>query len=125
MAQVEVLQRLAEEPGLRVSELAARHRLATNTVSNLIQQMVLAGLVERREDARDRRAVTVDLTPQGAGQLRGWLAANDRRLDAALGDLPAQDRRAILAALPAFSRLVERLERSDEQSLLGDAQDTA
>lgn len=125
MAQVEVLQRLAEEPGLRVSELANRHRLATNTVSNLIQQMVLAGLVERREDLRDRRAVTVDLTPEGVEQLRGWLAANDRRLDAALHDLPAQDRRAILAALPSFSRLVDRLERSDEQTLLGDAKDTA
>jgi len=125
MAQVEVLQRLAEEPGLRVSELAARHRLATNTVSNLIQQMVLAGLVERREDPRDRRAVTVDLTADGAEQLRGWLAANDRRLDAALHDLPAQDRRAILAALPSFSRLVDRLERSDEQTLPGDAQATA
>jgi len=42
MAQVEILQRLAEEPGLRITDLASRHRLATNTVSNLVQQMVLA-----------------------------------------------------------------------------------
>jgi DNA-binding MarR family transcriptional regulator len=125
MAQVEVLQRLAEEPGLRISELAARHRLALNTVSNLIQQMVLAGLVDRSEDARDRRAVTVELTPVGVEQLQGWLAANDRRLDAALRDLPAHDRRAILAALPSFSRLVDRLERSDANSLAGDTQATA
>ncbi len=122
MAQVEVLQRLAEEPGLRVSELATRHRLANNTVSNLIQQMVLAGLVERREDPRDRRAVTLDITPNGAEQLRGWLAVNDRRLYSALHNLPAQDRRAILAALPSLSRLVDRLERSDEQSLPGGRQ---
>ncbi len=119
MAQVEVLQRLAEEPGLRISELATRHRLANNTVSNLIQQMVLAGLVERREDPRDRRAVTLDLTADGAEQLKGWLAANDRRLDSALRDLPTEDRRAILAALPSLSQLVDRLERSDEQSLRG------
>jgi DNA-binding MarR family transcriptional regulator len=120
MAQVEILQRLAEEPGLRVSALAARHRLATNTVSNLIQQMVLAGLVERREDPRDRRAVTLDLTAAGGEQLRGWLAANNRRLDTALRELPATDRRAILAALPSLSGLVDRLERSEQQSLPGD-----
>lgn len=116
MAQVEILQRLADEPGLRVTELAARHRLATNTVSNLVQQMVLAGLVERREDPRDRRAVTIELSSSGADQLHGWLAANNRRLDAALRDLPARDRRAILAALPSLSQLVDRLERSEDQS---------
>jgi DNA-binding MarR family transcriptional regulator len=120
MAQVEILQRLAEEPGLRVSEVAARHRLATNTVSNLIQQMVLAGLVVRREDPRDRRAVTIELTETGTEPLTGWLEANNRRLDAALLDLPAGDRRAILAALPSLSRLVERLERSEERMLPGE-----
>jgi DNA-binding MarR family transcriptional regulator len=116
MAQVEILQRLAEEPGLRVTELADRHRLATNTVSNLIQQMVVAGLVTRRDDPRDRRAVTVELTRAGRDQLRGWLAANGRRLDAALRELPAADRRAILATLPSLALLVERLERADLDS---------
>ena len=56
MAQVEVLQRLAEEPGLRITELAARQRLAVNTVSNLIQQMVLVGLVERSGRRPERAA---------------------------------------------------------------------
>lgn len=120
MAQVEILQRLVDEPGLRVTELAARHRLATNTVSNLIQQMVLAGLVERCVDPVDRRAVTLDVTPAGAAQLDGWLAANNRRLDAALRDLPASDRRAILAALPSLARLVDRLEHAEEQCLPGE-----
>lgn len=47
MAQVEVMQRLADEPGMGVSDLADRQRLATNTVSSLVQQMVTAGFVER------------------------------------------------------------------------------
>jgi DNA-binding MarR family transcriptional regulator len=112
MAQVEILQRLADEPGLRVSELAARHRLAANTVSNLIQQMVQSGLVERREDVRDRRAVTVQLTPAGAEQLAGWQDANGRRLAAALHDLSAADRGVIHQSLPALARLVDSLEGS-------------
>lgn len=111
MAQVEILQRLAEEPGLRVTELAARQKLAINTVSNVIQQMVLAGLVDRRADQHDRRAVTVHLTDLGQEQLQGWLQANGRRLDAAFSDLDEKDRTAILAALPSLSRLVESMER--------------
>jgi len=117
MAQVEILQRLAEEPGLRITDLASRHRLATNTVSNLVQQMVLAGLVERRDDVRDRRAVTLQLTAAGADVLARWLHANNRRLDAALADLSVKDRGAIATALPSLSRLVQRLETSDETSL--------
>lgn len=116
MAQVEILQRLAEEPGLRVTELATRHRLATNTVSNLIQQMVLAGLVVRTVDARDRRAVTLQMTDIGAQHLQGWLAANSHRLEHALADLPAANREAILDALPSLALLVDRLERSDESA---------
>ena len=113
MAQVEILQRLAEEPGLRVTELATRHRLATNTVSNLIQQMVLAGLVMRSVDPRDRRAVTVEMPAVGDQHLQGWLAANSHRLQEALTDLPLTNRRAILDALPSLALLVDRLERGD------------
>lgn len=114
MAQVEILQRLAEEPGLRVTELATRQKLAINTVSNVIQQMVVAGLVDRRVDDHDRRAVTVHLTDTGEQQLQGWLQANGRRLDAAFSDLAEQDRAAILATLPSLRRLVERLEGLDD-----------
>lgn len=115
MAQVELLQRLAEEPGIRVSALATRHRLAANTVSNLVQQMVQAGLVERQVDLTDRRAVTVAPTPSGLRHLRGWMQANSRRLDAALSELAAKDRRAITAALPALTRLVEHLEAQGDR----------
>lgn len=116
MAQVELLQRLAESSGLRISELAARHRLATNTVSNLVQQMVEAGLVERGVDPGDRRAATVVITRLGVKHLRGWLEANSRRLGAALGGLSAQDQATIRAALPALTRLARQLESADSAS---------
>ncbi len=125
MAQVEILQRLAEEPGLRVTELADRQKLAINTVSNVLQQMVLAGLVDRRVDQHDRRAVTVHLTDTGEQQLQGWLQANGRRLDAAFSDLAEKDRTAILATLPSLSRLVERLERIERLEGLDDADQSA
>jgi DNA-binding MarR family transcriptional regulator len=110
MAQVEILQRLADEPGLRVNDIAERHRLAKNTVSQLVQQLVAAGLVDRVTDERDRRAVVLALTDAGRDRLGHWQQAHERRFARALDHLPEADRRAVLAALPALTRLVDELE---------------
>ena len=111
MAQVEILQRLADEPGLRVSDIARRHRLAANTVSNLVQVMVTAGLITRTADPADRRAVVLSLTDAGAAQLQEWERAHARRIDAALRTLPRGDRDAIAAAVPGLTRLAAELEQ--------------
>ncbi len=120
MAQVEILQRLREEPGLRVNDLALRHRLANNTVSALIQQLVLAGLVSRTPDPDDRRAVRLELSPAGRLVLGEWQLAHERRLEKAMGALAPGDRDAVLAALPALSRLVDELERVEAAGLARD-----
>src|SRR6478736_2764684 len=96
MAQVEILQRLEDEPGLRVNDIADRHRLAKNTVSQLVQQLVSAGLVDR-------------VTDEGRRHLQQWQQAHERRFAHALDQLSPADRRAILAALPALGRLVDEL----------------
>jgi DNA-binding MarR family transcriptional regulator len=111
MAQVEILQRLRDEPELRVNDLATRHRLANNTVSMLVQQLVEGGLVERTADSRDRRAVRLALSADGERMLTAWLHAHEQRLAAALGRLDTADRAAIAGALPSLARLVDELER--------------
>lgn len=113
MAQVELLQRLDDEPDLRISDLAVRHRLAPNTVSTLVQQLVSAGLVVRRPSDEDRRAVTISLTPAGRSRLQEWLGAHETRLAKALTELSVDDRRMVIASLGPLSRLVDQLERQD------------
>lgn len=113
MAQIEVLQRLDDEPGIRISDLAERHRLATNTVSTLIQQMAGAGLVERATDPTDRRATILTMTALGRQRLDEWLSANNSRVDAALTALDATQRDHIEAALPALVALAEQLEHRE------------
>lgn len=117
MAQVEILQRLREEPGLRIIDLATRHRLANNTVSVLVQQLVVAGLVARTAHPDDRRAVRLELTGQGWSTLQQWQQAHEHRLELAIGCLTQLDRDAVLAALPALSRLVDELERAERERL--------
>jgi len=113
MAQIEILQRLLDEPGLGVNDLARRHRLANNTVSALVQQLVLADLITRDPLPTDRRAVQLNLTAEGIEVLTAWQDAHERRFEAALNHLDRSDRSAILAALPALSRLVDQIEATD------------
>ncbi|MCI0141086.1 MarR family winged helix-turn-helix transcriptional regulator [Arthrobacter bambusae] len=114
MAQVEVMQRLADEPGMGVSDLADRQRLATNTVSSLVQQMVTAGFVERTPRPGDRRAVNLILTQTGTEILAAWQAANDRRLGQALERLPEAYQNVIENAVPALAALAALLEAEDQ-----------
>ncbi|HVU72362.1 MAG TPA: MarR family transcriptional regulator [Mycobacteriales bacterium] len=110
VAQVELMQLLADSPGLRARDISDRLLLAPTTVSTLIGQLLAADLIDRRPDPADRRAWQLHLTADGKKQLRSWQQANRRVLDAALGRLDAADRRAITATLPALARLVQHLD---------------
>ncbi|MCA1221984.1 MarR family winged helix-turn-helix transcriptional regulator [Streptomyces sp. 8L] len=114
MAQVELLQVLGEHSPVRISDLAARQRLAPSTVSGLIGQMISSGLVTREVDPADRRASVVALTDAGSGQLAAWTAAHERRMDTALAALDDAERRAIGGAVPALFQLAEKLGESAE-----------
>jgi DNA-binding MarR family transcriptional regulator len=110
MAQIELLQTLAERDGARVGELAALLRLAPNSVSTLVQQLTEAGLARRGVDPADRRAARVSITDAGRDRLAGWERAHETRISAALSSLSPDDRARVAAALPALSALVDALD---------------
>lgn len=56
---------LWELDGQRVSELADKLRMGTNTLTPLLKRLEVQGLVERDRDTRDSRAIRVNLTPDG------------------------------------------------------------
>jgi DNA-binding MarR family transcriptional regulator len=105
MAQVELLQTLADIAPARVGDLAERLHLAGSTVSGLVGQMIAAGLVERATDPSDRRAAMVTLTAAGRDQLAEWERLHEQRISRAFDQLTAPEREAVSQALPALSRL--------------------
>jgi MarR family transcriptional regulator, transcriptional regulator for hemolysin len=68
-AQWAVLSRLQRCEGVKQSELAEALDLAPITLGRLIDKLTAAGLVERRDDATDRRANRLYLTDKAAPAL--------------------------------------------------------
>jgi DNA-binding MarR family transcriptional regulator len=108
-AQVELLQVVEAQPGIGVSGAAKALHLVDNSVSTLVNQLVAAGLLDRRVDPADRRAARLDLTDAARDRIRRWRASRTELVGQALAALPDEDVKAIEAALPALRRLLVEL----------------
>jgi DNA-binding MarR family transcriptional regulator len=74
-AQVLVFLARSRPPGLRLSELADRLAVNRSTASESVTALERKGLLERRPDSADRRAIRIALTPAGeaaATELAEW-----------------------------------------------------
>ena len=99
------LRRLARDGEHRLSELAAAERVSQPAMTQLVSRLERDGLVRRGAHPGDGRVVIVAVTDAGRAVLDRRHDARVARLDEALAALPEADRRAIVAALPAFDRL--------------------
>lgn len=109
-AQLELLRIVEAEPGIGVAAAARALHLAGNSVSTQVNQLVTAGLLHRKVDSADRRAARLELTEAARSRLVAWRTARGELLGAALDRLPAADRAAVSAALPALRRLLGEVE---------------
>jgi DNA-binding MarR family transcriptional regulator len=83
---------LYEQDGLTATELCRAVRIEPGTMTKTLQRMERDGLVERRPDPRDGRAIRIHLTDR-ARELEPLLKATAARVNAAvIGEL--SDRRA-------------------------------
>src|SRR3954464_12110983 len=71
LAQLFVLQQLADKPAESLNELAERTATHQRPVSVVVRRLVDRGFVTREAAASDRRRVQIALTPAGEHILRG------------------------------------------------------
>ena len=83
-----VLMPLFEQDGLRIGEIGTRARLSKQSMTRLVAQCEADGLVRRRRDADDGRAIRVELTAHGRrlrSVARRVLLELDEEVSAVLG----------------------------------------
>ena len=110
-AQIDMLRAVKARPGLTVGEAASELRIAPNTASTLVNQLVAAGLIVRRQDEVDRRSIRLALTAAAEARISAWHDRRQELLHRALDRLNADERAAIASAMPALRRLRETLDR--------------
>ncbi|XVU20731.1 MarR family winged helix-turn-helix transcriptional regulator [Actinoplanes sp. CA-054009] len=93
---------LARHGDLRLSSLAEHLRIAPRSATEVVDDLQQRGLVERRPDPADRRAVLVTLTPHGTAvntEIQAARQAASAWLFAALDPADRQDLSRVLEKL--------------------------
>ncbi|MFI6992680.1 MarR family winged helix-turn-helix transcriptional regulator [Nonomuraea wenchangensis] len=102
-----VLHTLAGQGPKRLTELASSEQVTQSAITQMTAKLERDGLVERRPDPSDRRAVLVDVTAAGTAIVHGRRADRRAHLAELTGELTPAERATIAAALPALARMSE------------------
>ncbi len=120
LGQLHCLRQVSDLGQPTMGDLAERLRLSPSTVTGLVDGLVSRGLVERREDAEDRRIVRVALTGPGRrhrDQRRGLQQQRLARVFAALSD---EDLEWVGSALERLSEVVAEAAEPGEAGACGE-----
>lgn len=96
---------------LTSTELARRERVATPTITRMVDALVRDGLVERTLSGTDRREWWLAATPAGKRLMERGRSRRIHRLGGELGRLTAGELRVMEKAVA----LLERLEQEEER----------
>lgn len=109
-ARSELLRLVARRPGIGVAEAAAELRLAPNSVSTMVSKLAEDGLLSRGRVETDLRSVRLTVTDTGAARIEQWQDIRTDLAGRALDRLAPAERRALMTAIPALTRLAEQME---------------
>ena len=107
--KISVLMDVVRRGPLRLSQVAEAEGINPTMLSRVIAGLVERGLLERTSDEADRRAAWVKATTAGRRLSDRIRRERTDAINAALTNLPEDERRHILAALDALEGLAEEL----------------
>src|SRR5437764_2261779 len=105
LAQLFVLQQVAERPAESLNDLAERTATHQSSVSVVVRRLVDRGLVTRRASAVDKRRVQIAVTPAGEALLKDAPRTIQTRLVGAMEKLSAGERRELADLLEKWLTL--------------------
>jgi DNA-binding MarR family transcriptional regulator len=105
-AQLRALYALGTEESVTAGQLAKNAGLNPATITTMLDNLEGHGVIERRNDARDRRVCLVSLTDTG----RSIVAKKRERWEALwkehLGDLSDEEEAVVVQAIHALSNII-------------------
>lgn len=91
----------------RLNRLAERLGVTASTALRMVDRLIAAGLVDRRENEQDRREVVIELTPDGRSMVDRVTASRRAKIENIVRTMPATRRRELVRALYAFAQAAD------------------
>ena len=108
LPRFDLMAQLDRHPqGLKMRELSRRLMVTGGNVTGLTDRLVAEGLVQRRDDPRDRRAYSVQLTPEGRRQFRTMARAHEAWVVDLLRGLDGPQQAQLFELLGALKRSLD------------------
>lgn len=112
-AMLWMMWELFTTPGMKVSELAAALSIHASTCSNMLDKLESKGLVQRRRNGQDQRAVHLFITDEGSALLAKAPRPAQGAMSGALEKLADNDLHKLSEGLKV---LVSALQSKDEDA---------
>lgn len=111
-SQLWILQEVSNTPGIGVSELADRLSIHQSTGSQLVEKLVVRGLINKERSKEDQRRVGLQVTEEAASLLKNAPGPAEGILPEALQALPEA---ALLALDNSLIRVIGQLRIHDDK----------
>lgn len=102
-----VLHTLSHKSPMRLNELISTEQVTQSAITQLVTRLERDGLVERRPDPSDGRAVLVHITTPGVEIIDSRRSHRIMEIAKLIEGLAPEEKNAIASALPALTRLAE------------------
>ena len=107
LARTKLLMFVSKEGPARATDIAELFGLAPRTVTEALDSLERAGLVQRSPDAQDRRVKRISITPQGEDAIRATEPLRLQLVDQIFGVLSAEQRAQLAGIIDALSQRVD------------------
>lgn len=94
---------LSNEGPMNLATLAGLLEVQPSTTGRMVDRLVSAGLIERRQHPSSRRELVAALTVRGRKVVQNVTAFRRKELAKIVEKMPARERRGMVKALTAFS----------------------
>lgn len=99
------LSSIVKSGPLRLNELAQREGIAAATITRIVADLEVRGFVSREVDKTDRRAFTIEATPEGLGYILQARSARAEIIRRLLDTVDPAELDTVVAALPVLEEL--------------------
>lgn len=109
-----LIRHINEHPGVSVSELSRRARTAKSHVSNVIDQLVTEGYVEKRQDEADQRVVRLFATELAVARLQKAEVRTEAMWLRVMEEVPAGERENVTRFMRTLLTALQTVNEENE-----------